>query len=290
MHIPFAIVTGVAVLLAGNLPWGVLAASNLRTWTSVPWALVPMGLYLLVYWQVISGKWGSFGSAESRRFRLRANGLSAQIWGASLGAGLLGFAGLLAFLAMVARLVHLPASDAITTPPQMPAVTAFLLLAMQSIVAGVTEEAAFRGYMQSMVERRHGIVIAILVNGAMFGLLHFANHPGAVLLMLPYYVAVSAVYGGLTWAADSILPAVALHSAGDVVVLTRWWASGLPEWQLAAVPPPLIRDSGIDASFVLTVLAVIVLAALTVSAYIAVRNVRLDRQSTAAIPPVSVWQ
>ena len=36
---------------------------------------------------------------------------------------------------------------------------------MQSIVAGVTEEAAFRGYMQSIIERRYGIVMAILVNG-----------------------------------------------------------------------------------------------------------------------------
>ena len=56
-----------------------------------------------------------------------------------------------------------------------------------------------------------------------------SSHPRDVLLMLPYYVAVSAVYGGLTWAADSILPALVLHSAGDVVVLTRWWAIGRPE-------------------------------------------------------------
>lgn len=68
----------------------------------------------------------------------------------------------------------------------MPILTGFLLLAMQSIVAGITEEAAFRGYMQSMIEERHGIVIAIVVNGVFFGLLHFSNHPADVLLMLPY--------------------------------------------------------------------------------------------------------
>jgi membrane protease YdiL (CAAX protease family) len=31
----------------------------------------------------------------------------------------------------------------------MPLITGFLLLVMQSVVAGVSEEAAFRGYMQA---------------------------------------------------------------------------------------------------------------------------------------------
>src|SRR4030095_14742859 len=140
-----------------------------------------------------------------------------------------------------------PSCAPITTPAGMPALTAFLLLVMASIVAGVTEEAAFRGYMQSMIERRYGVTLAILVNGTLFGLLFFGNHPRDVLLMLPYYVAVSAVYGGLTWAADSILPALVLHSGGDIVVLTRWWATGRPEWQVAATPPTLVWERGADA-------------------------------------------
>jgi membrane protease YdiL (CAAX protease family) len=156
----------------------------------------------------------------------------------------------------------------------MPVATAVLLLVMQSTVAGVTEEAAFRGYMQGMIERRYGLATAILVNGTIFGLLHFSSHPRDVILMLPYYIAVSAVYGGLTWAADSILPALVLHSVGDVVVLTRWWATGRPEWQLAATPPPLIWDSGLDASFVLAGVAAILLALVTARAYAMVRRIR----------------
>jgi hypothetical protein len=82
------------------------------------------------------------------------------------------------------------------------------------------------------------------------------------------------VYGGLTWATDSILPALVLHSMGDIVVLTRWWATGRPEWQLAATPPPLVREHGIDASFFVTVISFVVLALLTARAYQAVRNLR----------------
>ncbi len=275
-----AVITGVLVLLAGTLPWGGfgpligVGALNLRIGTAVPWAILPMALYLWAYWQFLGGAWGDPGDAAQRRVNLRANRLRASVWRASLAAGVVGFGALLALLAVAARLVNLPSSVPIPTPPEMPVITAVLLLVMQSIVAGVTEEAAFRGYMQGMVERRYGVSVAILVNGTLFGLLHFGNHPRDVLLMLPYYIAVSAVYGGLTWAADSILPALVLHAVGDIVVLTRWWATGRPEWQLTSTPPPLIWDSGLDASFVLATVAAIVLALVTAWAYGMVRRLR----------------
>lgn len=44
----------VVVLLAGNLPWQVLGALNLRAGIAVPWALLPMALYL----------WGPNGRSE----------------------------------------------------------------------------------------------------------------------------------------------------------------------------------------------------------------------------------
>jgi membrane protease YdiL (CAAX protease family) len=152
----------------------------------------------------------------------------------------------------------------------MPFVTGVTLVVMQSIVAGVTEEAAFRGYMQSMVERRHGIAIAILAHGTLFGLLHFPNHPGGdVLVMLPYYIAVSAVYGGLTWAADSILPALVLHSVGDMVVLTRWWMTGRPEWQVGSSIPVPVSQTGVDMPFVVAAAVGIALTVVTIKVYIA---------------------
>jgi hypothetical protein len=156
----------------------------------------------------------------------------------------------------------------------MPSLTAFLLLTMSSIVAGVTEEAAFRGYMQTPIERRYGLAPAILVNGTMFGLLHFPNHPDAVLTMLPYYIAVAAVYGGLTWAANSILPALVLHAGGDVWSLGRLWVTGRPEWQMSTSQPTLIRETGVDGSFLIAVVSFVTLAGLTIAAYRAVRRLR----------------
>ena len=141
--------------------------------------------------------------------------------------------------------------------------TIFMLLVMSSVVAGVTEEAGFRGYMQGPIERRYGLAVGILVNGMMFGLLHFLNHPDAVMLMLPYYIAVAAVYGGLTWAANSILPALVLHVGGDIWSLTRLWLTGRPEWEVSLMNPGLVRETGVDASLFVAAAAVVVLGGAT---------------------------
>lgn len=263
------------MLFGGNLPWiALLAPANLRVGVAVPWAIVPMAAYLLVYWKFIHGDWGPSETATSRRLSLRANALSGDAWVASLLAGLLGFATLAAFLAVMARLVLLPASTALTAPEGMPRLTAFLLLTMSSIVAGVTEESAFRGYMQTPVERRYGLAASILVSGTLFGLLHFPNHPRDVLLMLPYYIVVSAVYGGLTWAANSILPALVLHSGGDVWSLGRLWLTGRPEWQISSSQPALIRDTGVDSGFLIAAALLAALTGLTIASYGAVRGLR----------------
>ena len=273
-----AVAIGVVVLLAGNLVWAGLwpipglRALSLRVGTTVPWAVLPTALYIWLYWRFISGAWGSEPDPAERRANLRANPLSAGRWVQALAAGTLGFGALLALLSVAARLVRLPAGSPIETPGTMPAITAVLLLVMASVVAGVSEEAALRGYMQSMIERRLGVIVAILAGGTVFGLLHFGNHPRDVLLMLPYYIAVSAVYGGLTWAVDSVLPAVVLHVAGDIVVLIRWWLTGRPEWQLGETTPLLLQESGVDGSFITAVIITVVLSALTALAYRTLRR------------------
>jgi hypothetical protein len=68
---------------------------------------------------------------------------------------------------------------------------------------------------------------------------------------------------------------VVLHAAGDVVVLIRWWATGQPEWQLSATPPPLLAVSGVDARFITTFLVLLILATMTVVSYRKLRALRL---------------
>ncbi len=265
----------ILVLLTGSLPWAFLGTWNQRVGVAVPWAIAPMSLYLWAYFGLIGGRWLADGSAR-RRANLRANRLPWRVWRVAVPAGLLGIAAILALLVVISRLVPLPAGTPIVKPDGMPAATMFALLVMQSVVAGVTEESAFRGYMQGIVGGRYGLAAGIVANGVLFGLLHFPNHTGEVLVMLPYYVAVSAMYGGLTWATDSILPALVLHAVGDSVVLTRWWLTGLPEWQLSSVTPSVVWTSGIDAPSAAAVAVAVVLCVMTAWFYTVVHG-RLRR-------------
>ena len=197
-------------------------------------------------------------------------------------AGLIGLATLMPLTRILGRLTMLPAeAEPITTPPHMPFVTMFMLVAMASIVAGVVEEAAFRGYMQGPIERRHGPIVAILVTGLVFGLLHYNHHPASVFAMLPFYIAVAAVYGGIAYITDSILPAVALHAGGDLFSLTRLWATGRPDWQLSASPetPALIWQTGVDFAFVRSVVVFVLLGAAAIWAYSALARTARSARS-----------
>jgi len=244
------VVAGGLVATAGLVPWTLFVTANQKVWLSVPWAILPNSLFLWLFWRYLNGEGWPRATSEARRTSLRANSLSGDVWGMSIFAGILGFIALFPLLGLMSRLVVLPAeSQPIRVPPEMPFATVFLLLVMTSIVAGVVEEAAFRGYMQGPIERRHGPVVAILVSGALFGFGHFTHHPASVLAMLPYYLAVTAIYGGLAWATNSILPSLVLHASGDILELNRLWMTGQPEWQLASKAPQLIWATGGDAAF-----------------------------------------
>jgi hypothetical protein len=117
--------TAILVLLGGSLPWAGfgpidgLGAWNLRTGVLVPWAVVPMVIYLWAYFGYIGGRWGQAGAAR-RRENLRANDVPGVVWAAALPAGLLGFGAILALLAVIARLVSLPPGAPISSPAGMP--------------------------------------------------------------------------------------------------------------------------------------------------------------------------
>lgn len=289
-----ALIAGLAVSFAGILPWGGaagypgLAGWNLRLHPEVPWAIVPMALYLFLYFRYLNGAGWPRATAETRRANLRANALSSDVWAMSLFAGFIGLASLVPLTAIMGRLFTLPAeAQPIATPAGMPFGTTFLLLVMSSTVAGIAEESGFRGYMQGPIERRYGFAASLLLSGTVFGLGHFNHHPLAVLQMIPFYMAVSAIYGGLAYATNSILPGIVMHVGGDIWSLTRLWITGKPDWQLSPVSSAPIWQTGIDPGFVTSLLAFLVLASVATWAYVGVaRAVRAEAAAPSA--PVRV--
>src|SRR5262245_17689341 len=231
--IPRAIVTGVLVTAAVTLPWALLASANLKYAPAIPWSALITAPLLWAYWRFLKPR------------GLRVRPLSGEVWGLSIVAGMIGLGALVAFQSVLARIVYLPPEQELPDVSRMPGITLFLLCVMGSIVAGVTEEAGIRGYMQQPIERRYGPVAAILISGCVFGLLHF-SHSNVSFQHVPFYIAVSAVFGMLAYLTGSILPGVVLHAFGDIFESAQLLAGASIQ---QSTPRPLVWETGADATF-----------------------------------------
>ena len=256
-----AVLVGMFALIVGTVPRNVVFAANLRYFPHVPWSVLPLAVYLWLFWRYLGG-WGPPSeTSDKRRASLRATSLTLRVWIWALLAGAMGLVTLVLALRLANRMIALP-DQASLDLSGVPVVTVLLLLLMSSVFAGVVEEASFRGYMQRPIERRHGPGLAILVTGVMFAVAHLDFAP----TLLPYYVAVAAIYGMVTYLTDSILPAVVLHAGGNFFSNIDLWRRGRAEWQSLG-GETLIWSAGTDASFWTTVLTVVVSAAAMVWAY-----------------------
>ena len=86
---------------------------------------------------------------------------------------------------------------------------------MGGATAGVVEEAAFRGYMQTGIER-HDRENAIWLTSLVFVASHITQGIGAVLVMGPGLFVASMLYGTLARRTGTILPGMAIHVVGDL--------------------------------------------------------------------------
>jgi Type II CAAX prenyl endopeptidase Rce1-like len=122
------------------------------------------------------------------------------------------------------------------------------------------------------IERRHGPVVAILVTGPLFGFAQF-THPEVTLILMPYYLAVSAIYGALAYLTNSILPSVMLHAGGNIVSGIGLFVGGRAEWQASSRPAPLIWETDADSSFWLSCVTALIVGTVAIWAYAALANV-----------------
>ena len=265
-----SILAGLVVGAAGTLPWAWLVGKNIQHASTWPWAVPINGLILVVWWRVfVRGRAGA-----------RANRVPDDLLMPALGAGMLGLIAVLLLQGVLARLVTLPQQRDID-PSRFPMATVFAWVVMSAIVAGVTEETAFRGYMQGGIERRHGVAAAILVSGSFFGLMHF-THPEVGLALLPFYIAVSAVYGLLAAATNSTYPGMVLHVFGNVFSALSLFTTGRSEWQMTTTPAPTIWQTGVDASFVASLVGFLVAGTIAGFAYRALFHARVEAATTAS--------
>ena len=246
------VLLGIFILLAGTLPRNLLFFANLRYYPDFPWSVPLIIVYISAFWCYIGGAGPPSSTSQKRAVCLRANRLASPQWGWSLVAGALGIVSLVLVLQLVNRMIILPRQE-LPDLSQVPGLTVAVLLLVSAPVAGFVEEAAFRGYMQGPIERRYGLIIAILITGTMFAFVHLDFR----LILWPYYVMVASLYGTVTYMTGSILPAIVLHTGGNLYSNFDLWLHGQSEWQASAGTSKLIWESGPDIRF-LTVCTVLI--------------------------------
>lgn len=152
-----AILVGLLVNEVSQLG-AVFVFANLKFLPQVPWMLAATTLWLWGSWRYVSGSGWLQATRETRRRDLRATPLAGKVWRWSLLAGGPGLVSLVGLAFLTPRLAEIP-RDAFKFPIDLsayPLWTVVSALLVVSVVAGVAEEAGFRGYMLSQIERRHG--------------------------------------------------------------------------------------------------------------------------------------
>lgn len=135
------------------------------------------------------------------------------------------------------------------------------ILAVVSAVAGIAEEAGFRGYMLSPIQRRHGWITATAVTGSMFFMSHHLSHAYATFSFLPFFLSVSALHALLVYFTGSIRPSIVPHAAFDFAVIPVQY--GL----VGKTPISSVLKTGVDSSFLIEVAIVVVFGAAAVPAF-----------------------
>lgn len=126
---------------------------------------------------------------------------------------------------------------------------------ISALSAGVCEEMGFRGYLQRPLERRHGVVAAVLVSSLLFMLLHL-NKSWSLMAMTPIVFAAGLMLGLLASASRTLLFCMLGHWLMDIGLFAYWWT------QIAGVfRQRPIFETGVDGGFLLELATLAIAAA-----------------------------
>jgi membrane protease YdiL (CAAX protease family) len=208
------IVAGLLIAAAGLIPWAVIAPINKSHRPDIPWAALATAAFtaLLIAWLHGFGPPVSTSLVRRQSLRLWPPSPAPDATGGSLpvAALVLLLAAIYVVWIVVGRLSPVPDLSGYPTTAYR-----FSMFFMGGILAGVVEEAGFRGYMQTGLERLNP-GNAVLITSMVFTGAHITQGPKALLLLGPGLFAASMLYGTLARRTGTILPGMLIHVAGDL--------------------------------------------------------------------------
>jgi len=102
-------------------------------------------------------------------------------------------------------------------------------------VAPAAEEFFFRGFFYRALRSRYSVIAAALLNGGLFGIIHFTGGSDA-LLILPPLAALGFMFCLVYERTGSIYPVIALHSINNAIA----FGAQAEGWEVSAVLGPLM--------------------------------------------------
>ncbi len=238
-----------AILAVGQWSWGALLTANLKTTTLIPWASPVMALVLWAMWRFLS-------ATPARRELLRPRPVSASrtVW--TLVAGALGVVSLAGLWIVFFRMFPM-SPNALPSAGNYPWWTSLAMVITSSLVSPISEEAGFRGYCQSTLERAFPGWIAVAISSILFAAAHLTH--GFFWPKLLVYFLFGVVMGALARINRSILPGIPVHCFGDMVFFIMVWPNDAGR--------SLVWSTGTDTSFWIHVAQVIVFGTASLIAF-----------------------
>ena len=250
------------VLAFGQGVWGVLLVTNLKTHPAIPWAVPVMAVVLWVMWKYLGGSWWPRSTSEARRRCLRSNRVPGPVLAWSLLAGLLSMGALAGYWIVVFQLVRM-SPNVLPDMSQYPWLTTALVIMMASLVSPITEEAAFRGYCQVILEREFAAPLAVSISSVFFALAHLTQ--GFFWPKLFVYFLVGMVFGVTAYVTQSTVPAIPVHIIGDVTFFTLVWPHDAAR--------RLVWDGGADPWFWIHVAQAVLFTGFAIAAFLRLAKV-----------------
>ena len=234
-----------------------LLVTNLRTGATIPWSVPIMGLVLWAMWRYLDGRYPPRRTSEERHRLLRARFLSPSVFAWALVSGILALIALAGFWIVLVQLVKFP-PHVLPHFSRYPFVTVTLVIIMACLVSSLPEEAAFRGYFQTFLERRLPGAVAIVISALVLAPGHCLTQ-GFLWPVVLFYFAVDSMLGTLAYLTKSILPGIAVHFIGLLIFFTLIWPRDGSR--------PLVRDAGAGTWFWIHVAQTIICGWLAVAAF-----------------------
>ena len=215
--------------------WSGLLATNLHTSPRVPWAAAVMAVFLWLAWQYAGGRWWPRNTSTARRLSLRANPVAGRVYAWALAAGVLALIALTG-LWIVLFQTGLMRGNALPDYSQYPALTIAAALVMASVLGGLSEEAAFRGYLQGTLERECSPPVAIAITALVMAPGH-ALTQGLAWPTFAFYLLVDVMLGVTAYLCNSVWPSAVVHALGLLLFFAVVWPAdsarrlaGDPTW------------------------------------------------------------